>query len=285
MLADRLGKKRLLAGGRRACSWSPAAVPAGANPFWLIPLRFFHGIATAILGPVASAFIVSAYPESKGEKLGAVFFGDARRQDAGSASGRGASSPGSCFSAGPHLSGGLCGGLPPLRPRIVPRSLRFPDARPGAGGERPPGVTPADFARSLAAFVRNRRLLGTSLVEMATYFAYGVPGDLPADLPVRPGRARVPDRPGLLPADPLDRPHQAAVRKAGGHGRSADPDPCGHRLPGGATARDPALHGSSSSLTTGECSFRAGCLRFHGGHQHLRGGGRPGSESGRPWAG
>ena len=72
------GPARRPAGARSASSWWPPCVFLLAPPlyllvhnaFWLIPIRFFHGIATAILGPVASAFIVSAYPESKGEKLG-----------------------------------------------------------------------------------------------------------------------------------------------------------------------------------------------------------------------
>jgi MFS family permease len=54
--------------------------------------------------------------------------------------------------------------------------LRLPaDEQHRAGGqEPPPRVTLSDFARGLVEFVRNRRLLGTSLVEMATYFAFGV---------------------------------------------------------------------------------------------------------------
>ena len=42
-----------------------------SNPWLLIPVRFFHGLATAILGPVASAAIAEAYDKNKGEKLGA----------------------------------------------------------------------------------------------------------------------------------------------------------------------------------------------------------------------
>jgi MFS family permease len=63
------------------------------------------------------------------------------------------------------------------------------DDHQAAGGERPPRVTPADFARGLADFLRNRRLLGTSLVEMATYFAYGV---LETYLPIYLSGLRVP---------------------------------------------------------------------------------------------
>ena len=47
-------------------------------------------------------------------------------------------------------------------------------ANPAADSGKVKKVTMADFGRSLAEFVRNGRLLGTSLVEMATYFCYGV---------------------------------------------------------------------------------------------------------------
>jgi len=52
-------------------------------------------------------------------------------------------------------------------------SLERDEPRPG-GGTSPTRVTPADMGRSLLEFLRNTKLLGTSLVEMATYFAYGV---------------------------------------------------------------------------------------------------------------
>ncbi|MDP2796039.1 MAG: MFS transporter [Methanoregula sp.] len=40
------------------------------DPLWLIPVRFFHGTATAILGPVISAVIAERFPENKGAMLG-----------------------------------------------------------------------------------------------------------------------------------------------------------------------------------------------------------------------
>jgi MFS family permease len=70
MLADRWGKKRLLLVAACVFVIAPLLYLVVQAPYWLIPIRFFHGIATAILGPVASAFIASAYPDSKGEKMG-----------------------------------------------------------------------------------------------------------------------------------------------------------------------------------------------------------------------
>ena len=70
LMADRLGKKKLLVVAAFVFLLAPLLYLVVANPWWLIPVRFFHGIATAILGPVSSALILSAYKETKGEKLG-----------------------------------------------------------------------------------------------------------------------------------------------------------------------------------------------------------------------
>jgi MFS family permease len=173
MLADRWGKKRLLTAAAGVLLAAPLLYLLVQNPLWFIPIRFFHGIATAILVPVASAFILGAYPESKGEKLG--LFSSATLV------GR---------TLAPLLGGALIswflylGGALPYRSVYVAAFalsipalflvLSLPGDEPAAGGVRPPRVTPSDFARGLRDFLRNRKLLGTSLVEMATYFAYGV---------------------------------------------------------------------------------------------------------------
>ncbi len=43
---------------------------AAVDPLLLIPIRFFHGMATAILGPVVGAVIAEEFGEHKGEMLG-----------------------------------------------------------------------------------------------------------------------------------------------------------------------------------------------------------------------
>jgi DHA1 family multidrug resistance protein-like MFS transporter len=174
LLADRWGKRRLLTVASGVLLLAPLLYLFVQNPFWLIPLRFFHGIATAVLVPVASAFILGAYPGTKGEKLG--LFSSATLV------GR---------TLAPLLGGALIswflflGGSLTFRvvyaaafklaiPVLFQVLSRDRDEPADGGGKAPSRVTPADFGRSLREFLRNRRLLGTSLVEMATYFAYGV---------------------------------------------------------------------------------------------------------------
>ena len=62
MLADQWGKRRMLTAAAGVLLIAPLLYLFANNPLWLIPIRFFHGIATAILTPVASAFICDAYP-------------------------------------------------------------------------------------------------------------------------------------------------------------------------------------------------------------------------------
>jgi len=179
LVADRLGKKRLLVAASIVFVTAPALYLFVANPFWLIPIRFFHGIGTAILGPVASAIILAEYRDSKGEKLGlyssATLVGRSLAPLVG----------GSLISLFLPLQGGwnyrlVYAAAVLLSLPILVLSILMPA---DSGGGSRDGGAPADsgvkrlslrdFGAGLRAFLTNRRLLGTALVEMATYFAYG----------------------------------------------------------------------------------------------------------------
>ena len=67
---DRYGiRKLLLLAGGVFCI-APLLYFVVSDPIWLIPVRFFHGTATAILGPGIASFIACEFSETKGEKLG-----------------------------------------------------------------------------------------------------------------------------------------------------------------------------------------------------------------------
>jgi MFS family permease len=170
LLSDRMGKKRLLVVASAVFLVAPLLYLLVRNPLWLIPIRFFHGIATAILGPVASAVIVSAYPRARGEKLGVY--------SSATLVGR---------TLAPLLGGAIIswflffGGTSNFRAvyaaaflLCVPVLVLTLRLKPDTASETMRRFTPGDLLRSLSAFLGNGRLLGTSLVEMATYFAYGV---------------------------------------------------------------------------------------------------------------
>lgn len=69
-LADQIGKKKLLIFSGFIFVLAPLLYLLVSNPLWLIPIRFFHGLATAIMGPIAASIIVSVFPKNKGEKFG-----------------------------------------------------------------------------------------------------------------------------------------------------------------------------------------------------------------------
>ena len=65
-----MGRKKLLVCAGFIFLAAPLTYLFITNPLWLIPVPFFHGAATAILGPVVSAVIAEKFPANKGEMLG-----------------------------------------------------------------------------------------------------------------------------------------------------------------------------------------------------------------------
>jgi MFS family permease len=176
-LADRIGKRKLLIWSAIIFVISPLLYLTVINPLWLIPIRFFHGLATAIMGPIATAMIVTLFQKNKAEKLGvyssATLFGR---------------------TLAPLLGGfiisyfGFLGGLTNYRlVYIIAFVLSLPIIFLVWGVPKEDKTVTVkqiklrEMATALKKFVSNKILLSTSLVDMATYFIYGV---LEAYLPV-----------------------------------------------------------------------------------------------------
>jgi MFS family permease len=70
VLSDHLGRRRLLITSGVVFLSAPLFYLFITDPFWLIPVRFFHGTATSILVPVISAVIAERFPDTKGAMLG-----------------------------------------------------------------------------------------------------------------------------------------------------------------------------------------------------------------------
>ncbi|MGA2091714.1 MAG: MFS transporter, partial [Endomicrobiales bacterium] len=70
VLSDRISKKKLLVISSLIFLSAPLLYLCINNPLCLIPVRFFHGMATAILGPLASTIICSSCYNDKGKRLG-----------------------------------------------------------------------------------------------------------------------------------------------------------------------------------------------------------------------
>jgi MFS family permease len=185
-LADKIGKKRLLIISSFVFVIAPLLYLMVFDAWLLIPIRFFHGIATAILGPVASAIICDAYPETKGVKLGlyssATLFGRTFAPMLGgvilslfsSLQSKNITDHANNFinlSLGSYWNYKMVYlvaffiSLPVLFFSIFVRS----DGNIGSIKK----VTFIDFFRALRNFLGEKKLMSTSLVEMAIYFTYG----------------------------------------------------------------------------------------------------------------
>jgi MFS family permease len=168
VLSDHLGRKRLLITAGAVFLIAPLLYLFITNPLWLIPIRFFHGTATAILGPVISAVIAERFPENKGEMLG--------QYSSASLVGR---------TIAP-LAGGIIISFFIYSPGLlqyrtvyivaaftaVPvfiMTLMYREERSASLNLLPF----AAFRESFIQFFSNPRLRGTACADMATYFAYG----------------------------------------------------------------------------------------------------------------
>lgn len=168
LMSDKIGRKKLLLISGVIFLIAPLLYLSVSAPIWLIPIRFFHGIATAILGPIASAMIVSTYEKSKGEKLGYY------------------SSSTLIGRALAPLIGGLIISYfaNPNTPLInykyvyiaafilaIPVFIFITLLKDKKKSDAP--IAAIDFITELKDLVANRKLISTANLEMAIYFAYG----------------------------------------------------------------------------------------------------------------
>ncbi|MCK9632271.1 MAG: MFS transporter [Methanoregula sp.] len=168
VLSDRIGRRRLLVASGCVFLLAPLLYLFIADPLWLVPVRFFHGTATAILGPVVSAIIAERFPDTKGEMLGtyssATLIGRTIAPLAG-----GIIITAFAFTPGlfPYRMVYVAAALAAVPVFIL--ILRYREESPGS--LHLPGISV--FKESLATFAGNRRLRATALADMATYFAFG----------------------------------------------------------------------------------------------------------------
>lgn len=168
VLSDHLGKRRLLVVSGAIFLSAPLLYLFISDPLWLIPVRFFHGLATAILGPVIAAMIAVRFPEKKGEVLG--------QYSSATLIGR---------TLAPLVGGAIISFFV-FYPGLVPYRMVYLAAAIAAvpvavlillyREETPAPITVLPFSafrRSFVTFFTDRKLRATALVDMATYFAFG----------------------------------------------------------------------------------------------------------------
>jgi MFS family permease len=168
VLSDRIGRRRLLVVSGCVFLLAPLLYLFVADPLWLVPVRFFHGTATAILGPVVSAIIAERFPKTKGEMLGtyssATLVGRTLAPLAG-----GVIITAFAFAPGllPYRMVYVAAAIAAIPVFLL--VLRYREEPAGLPGL--PGFSV--FRESLVTFMENHRLRATALADMATYFAFG----------------------------------------------------------------------------------------------------------------
>jgi len=170
-LADRIGKRKLLIISAIIFTIAPLLYLAVNNPLFLIPIRFFHGMATAILGPVASAIIISLFDEKKGEKLGlyssATLFGRTLAPLLGGFLISLFASNNGFFNYHIVYFSAFLFSLP-----VIFLALFIPKDQENSSIIK--AVSLKQMAEVLKKFLKSRLVTATASIDMSTYFIYGV---------------------------------------------------------------------------------------------------------------
>jgi DHA1 family multidrug resistance protein-like MFS transporter len=167
LLSDRWGRKLLLLGAGVVFVSAPLAYLFVSTPAQLAAVRAYHGLATAVLGPVAMAYVADLAPTHRGERLGwyasTTLAGRALAPVAG----------GTLLTIGPwpwvYALCGMAGGLAFLGMWLLPDSQTsvastYDDA----------AANPAlSLRESLRYVLGHRTIMATSVAEASQYLAFG----------------------------------------------------------------------------------------------------------------
>jgi MFS transporter, DHA1 family, multidrug resistance protein len=163
-LSDFVGRRRLLLIAAFVFATAPFGYLLVTNVWSLVLVRVYHGLATAILGPIAMAAVADTYSTGRGERMAwyssATMVGRFLAPLLGGAL---------IFGSDYHwvyLVDGVLGVLALGAALLV----RFPQqvaAAPAVKRDK------RNIGREVIAIVTHRGILSTSLVEAVQYFAYG----------------------------------------------------------------------------------------------------------------
>ncbi len=167
LLSDRWGRRLLLLIAGVVFVSAPLGYFLVASPAELAAVRAYHGLATAVLGPVAMAYVANLAPTRRGERLGwyssATLGGRALAPVAG----------GALLALGPwqwvYVLCAIAGGLTFLGMWFIPPS-QASFARTGNEVTGSPGFT---IRTSLWTVLSQRTIVVTSVAEASQYLAFG----------------------------------------------------------------------------------------------------------------
>jgi len=164
--SDRLGRGKLLKLAGLIFVLAPPLYLVVSNPWMLIPIRFFHGAATAILGPVVSAVLAEKYSKTKGEVIGIYSSSTLVGRTIAPLIGGAVISHYAIMGFNNYQSVYLLAMAAAVPVFLL--SLTYKDE-----GRIRGTLGFSDFKDSLLAYFSDRRLTATALVDLSTYFSYG----------------------------------------------------------------------------------------------------------------
>jgi len=166
VLSDIIGRRRVLLFAAVVFATAPFLYLLVSLPWHLVMVRIYHGLATAILGPVAMAAVADTFDERRGERMGwyssATMVGRFLAPFVG-----GALIFGETFHW-VYLVTGIIGILSLVAALRVPLSTATSASR-GEAIRRERG----EIWRDVVAILTHRGILATSIIEAVQYFAFG----------------------------------------------------------------------------------------------------------------
>ncbi|MDO5844037.1 MAG: MFS transporter [Methanocorpusculum sp.] len=169
VISDKLGRRKLLILSGLVIVIAPLLYLIVSDPLWLIPIRFFHGTATATLSPVISSAIADKFGKQKGLLIGtyssSTLIGRTLAPLIGGAVITLFAFMPADFSYHAVYAVAFLAGVP-----VLILTLLFKDSKTASTAEK---IRVSDFTKSLAAFLSKRDLRCTSAAQMITYFCFG----------------------------------------------------------------------------------------------------------------
>ena len=171
ILSDLIGRRKVLLMSMVVFSTAPFLYLLVSSPWQLVGVRVYHGLATAILGPVAMATVADFYDAGRGERM--AWYSSATMVGRFIAPSLGGLLIFGTDFRWVYLATGVAGVLALLA------ALRLPKVAAEAP-TRAPGEARANLQAQwatvrvdLKVLFRNGALLGTSMMEAVQYFAFG----------------------------------------------------------------------------------------------------------------
>ncbi|MCJ7744247.1 MAG: MFS transporter [Dehalococcoidales bacterium] len=166
VLSDIIGRRRVILIAAIVFATAPFFYLLVSLPWQLVLVRIYHGLATAILGPVAMAAVADTFEKGRGERMGwyssATMVGRFLAPLVGGAL---------IFGEDFHwvyIADGLAGVL------VLVAAIRLPLAtRAATSGREALKRERGKVGREIVVILRNRGILATSGIEAVQYFAFG----------------------------------------------------------------------------------------------------------------